>query len=93
MKAREANKTIILILRSIYIKGLSDGNIKRSDMSWEPKVLSQLKAMLLEEMPKEKQGITYHSHRNPPVSPIDKGKLEYNRCIAEMREVILKLFN
>ena len=35
---------VILLLRSVYLKGQVDANMKISDLSWEDKILSQLEA-------------------------------------------------
>jgi hypothetical protein len=37
-----------LILRSVYLKGHQDGNMKTSDISWEDKIVKDILAALLE---------------------------------------------
>ena len=53
---------IRLLLRSVYLKGHQDGNLKTSDMSWEDKIIKDLdalyKAKYLGMLPEEKD-ITY----------------------------------
>jgi hypothetical protein len=43
-----------LLLRSVYLKGHQDGNIKTSDMSWEDKIVESLKQVFLGMLPEEK---------------------------------------
>jgi len=44
-----------LLLRSVYLKGHQDGNIKTSDMSWEDKIVESLKQVFLGMLPKERK--------------------------------------
>ena len=32
-----------LLLRSVYLKGLQDGNLKIADISWEDKIVEDIK--------------------------------------------------
>jgi len=40
---------IRLLLRSVYLKGHQDGNLKISDMSWEDKIKKDLDALYKEK--------------------------------------------
>jgi len=46
--AREFPK-VVLLLRSIYIKGMVDSRNKKADMSWEDKILLALRTMIMEK--------------------------------------------
>jgi hypothetical protein len=39
-------KTIRLLLRSVYIKGQVDGREKKADMTWEDKIIKDLEALM-----------------------------------------------
>jgi len=85
-----------LFLRSVYLKGHQDGNLKTADMSWEDKILKDIRQLLLESLGKKKYLID-----NLPLTK-DEGYLDkcvqakdmvdgYNTARQEDIDVINKL--
>ena len=60
-----------LLLRSVYLKGHQDGNMKTSDMSWEDKIIESLKQVFLGMLPEE---ITIKKLKSKPCPYSDKIK-------------------
>ena len=51
---KENGLILRLLLRSVYLKGHQDGNLKTSDMSWEDKILSQIIDLIIKKLPKDR---------------------------------------
>jgi len=48
-----------LLLRSVYLKGHQDGNLKTSDLSWEDKIVKEIISLAKECAPEEKKIIEW----------------------------------
>ena len=51
-----------LLLRSVYLKGHQDGNLKTSDLSWEDKIVKQILSLVKECAPGEKPVSKHENH-------------------------------
>ena len=81
--------TLRLLLRSVYLKGHQDGNIKTSDMSWEDKIVASIRSVLLKELPKEKEPEeVWEYEADSSVKRLDGYGKGYNQYASEAREVI-----
>jgi len=87
-------KILNTIYDRIYI-GISKGippNIVRTDID---QALSQIIDTIIEGLPKEKQGIKFHSGRqNTDIgaySPADNRKVGYNQCLSDLKTKLEKM--
>ena len=81
---------IRLLLRSVYLKGHQDGNLKKADMSWEDKIIKDIDALY-----KEFYLAMLPEENFPPLGSLEDkyGYLAgqrkgFNSAIQEMREKI-----
>ena len=77
-----------LLLRSVYLKGRQDGNQKTTDISWEDKIVSDIKELLLGILPKEK-GKWTGGFNEAKTTWKRKG---YNRALADVKKSIEEIF-
>jgi hypothetical protein len=69
------DKTLRLLLRSVYLKGHQDANLKTSDLSWEDEILSKLEALMV--MVDEKELKNFISNLSLDVTfKLDKNKTD-----------------
>jgi len=80
----EGDFRLRLLLRSVYLKGHQDGNLKTSDMSWEDKIVQEIKELVLEKLPKRILIINNSEHTIHSIYKIE-GR---NQAIAEMKKNI-----
>lgn len=75
---------IRLLLRSVYLKGYQDALTKTADMSWEDKIINDIRTLLKAKIPAKEQTQATHTGAWYETE-WDEG---FNNCVSEMQKVI-----
>jgi hypothetical protein len=73
-----------LLLRSVYLKGHQDGNMKTTDLSWEDKIVKDIKEWAKGNIPAECN--TFSGGTEPYEKHIRQKEIGWNACAKECRE-------
>lgn len=84
MKMDEAGLHLRLLLRSVYLKGHQDGNLKTSDMSWEDTIVKDILELCRKQVP----GIV---NANLDYGNADLFNNGWNACAKQCRENLERL--
>ena len=78
---KENGLILRLLLRSVYLKGHQDGNLKTSDMSWEDKILSQIIDLIIKKLPTEAKGYLGE----------EDWMRGFNQCLTQVKAILKEM--